>query len=67
VRVDDREVMATDLEDERPIGGDQWTMVLGGLPTRMANLLAGEAEMQLPELAAQPLAGCLSDLQLNYE
>ena len=61
MRIDDREVLATVLEDERPIGGEHWVMLLGGFPARFAKLVA-DAELG----TAEPLAGCLSDFQLNY-
>ena len=62
VRINDREVLATILDDERSIGGDRWTMLLGGVPSRLESLIQ-EAEVGTVE----SLVGCLSDFQLDYE
>ncbi|CAK5083312.1 unnamed protein product [Meloidogyne enterolobii] len=62
VRINDREVLATILDDERSIGGDRWNMLLGGVPSRLQSLI------QDSELGTvDSLAGCLSDFQLDYE
>uniref|UniRef100_A0A1I8BDZ5 LAM_G_DOMAIN domain-containing protein n=1 Tax=Meloidogyne hapla TaxID=6305 RepID=A0A1I8BDZ5_MELHA len=62
VRINDREVLATILDDERSIGGDRWTMLLGGVPSRLESLIQ-EAEVGTVE----SLVGCLSDFQLDYD
>nr|CAD2186502.1 unnamed protein product [Meloidogyne enterolobii] len=62
VRINDREVLATILDDERSIGGDRWNMLLGGVPSRLQSLIQ-DSELGTVE----SLAGCLSDFQLDYE
>uniref|UniRef100_A0A914HZB5 Uncharacterized protein n=1 Tax=Globodera rostochiensis TaxID=31243 RepID=A0A914HZB5_GLORO len=65
VRIDDREVLATVLDDDRPIGGTDWVMMLGGLPSRLKELANRALDNELATV--DPLDGCLSDFQHNYE
>ncbi|KAL3119034.1 hypothetical protein niasHT_003817 [Heterodera trifolii] len=65
VRIDDREVLATVLDDDRPIGGIGWAMLIGGFPVRLKELAMRALDGKLGTL--EPMEGCLSDFQLNYE
>lgn len=60
MRIDDREVLTANLDDNQMIiGSNQSSLIFGGLP---------EAFIQTYEMHINtPLIGCLSDFQLNYE
>lgn len=66
--MDDREVLATVLDDARPIGvmGSASVMLLGGFPTRLRELAKSALDAQQVG-TTEPLDGCLSDFQHNYE
>uniref|UniRef100_A0A915E106 Uncharacterized protein n=1 Tax=Ditylenchus dipsaci TaxID=166011 RepID=A0A915E106_9BILA len=60
MRIDDKEVLTAKLEDETTIGTTHHYVLFGGFPTSMAN-----QEHHLG--TSEPLIGCLSDFQHNYE
>ncbi|KAH7728640.1 laminin subunit alpha-2-like isoform X6 [Aphelenchoides avenae] len=62
VRIDDREVLAATLDDERTIGTEDASLIFGGFPEKY------RFENQNNDLSTtEPLIGCLTDLYHNYE
>jgi hypothetical protein len=62
VRIDDREVLAAALDDERLIGSSESSLVFGGIPSHY------RFDNQNNDLGTtEALVGCLTDFYYNYE
>lgn len=60
IRIDDREVLAASIENEKLVmGSNQSSLYFGGIPEKFAQ----NQELNTNE----SLIGCISDFQLNYE
>lgn len=64
VRIDDKEILTANLDDDTVIGTERSAMLLGGFPDREDE---SEAQQQTELGSSEPLIGCLSDFYLNYK